>query len=88
VINAGDVKQAPDGSIGPPSMSFPERVALERRRNHDFLAVERAAAKGWRADLAEHDPARLIEVIKHTLPAEAKRSRAVQGAHRFLLRAR
>lgn len=72
VINAGDVKQAPDGSIGVHVDEFPEQAALLRWMNHDFLDVEQAAAKGWRAELAEHEPDRLIGVLKNILPTDAK----------------
>lgn len=72
VISAGEVKKAPDGSIGVHVDEFPEQAALLRWMNHDFLEVERAAAKGWRAELAEHDPDRLVGVLKNILPTDAK----------------
>jgi hypothetical protein len=49
-----------------------EPAHLQRWRNHDFLEIERAAAKGWRAELAEHDPARLIERLSTILPTDRK----------------
>lgn len=72
VIGAGDVKQAPDGSVGVHVDEFPEEAVLHRWKNHEFLEIERAAAKGWRAELAEHDPDRLIAVLKNILPVDTK----------------
>jgi hypothetical protein len=72
VINAGEVKQTPDGSIGLHVDEFPEQAALLRWMNHDFFDVEQAAAKGWRAELAQHEPERLIGVLKDILPTDAK----------------
>jgi hypothetical protein len=72
VIGVGDVKRAPDGTVGLHVDQFPEAEALQRWRSHDFLEIERAAAKTWRAELAEHDPARLIDVLKDILPTDAK----------------
>jgi hypothetical protein len=72
LVNAGEVKQGPDGSVGVHVNEFPEHAALLRWKNHDFLDVERDAAKGWRAELAAHDPARVIGVVKNILPTDAK----------------
>jgi hypothetical protein len=72
IIGAGDVKRAPDGSIGVHIDEFPEEAALHRWKNHEFLEIERAAAKGWRAELARHDPDLIIGVLKNTLPVEGK----------------
>jgi hypothetical protein len=72
IIGAGDVKQAPDGSVGVHVDEFPEAAALHRWQNHEFFEIERAAAKGWRAELAAHDPDRLIGVLKNVLPSEMK----------------
>lgn len=74
VIGAGDLREAPDGSVGVHVDEFPEQVALLRWRNHDFIEIERAAAKGWRAELAQHNPAHLIGVLKNILPTDAKMS--------------
>lgn len=70
VIGAGDVKKAPDGSVGVHVDEFPEEAALNRWKNHEFLEIERAAAKGWRAELADHDPDRLVGVLKNILPID------------------
>jgi hypothetical protein len=72
VINAGEVRQTSDGSIGVHVEEFPEQAALLRWMNHDFLEVERALAKDWRAELAGHDPDRLIGVLKNILPTDTK----------------
>jgi hypothetical protein len=72
VVSAGDLKQAPDGSVGWHVDAFPEQAALQRWKNHEFLEVERAAAKAWRAELAEHDPAGLIGVLKDIIPTDRK----------------
>jgi hypothetical protein len=72
VIGAGDVKQAPDGSVGVHIDEFPEEAALLRWKNHEFLEIERAIAKSWRAELAEHDPDRMIGVLKNILPTDTK----------------
>lgn len=70
IIGAGDVKRAPDGSIGVHIDEFPEEAALLRWKNHEFLEIERAAAKGWRAELAQHDPDRMIGVLKNIIPSD------------------
>jgi hypothetical protein len=51
VIGAGDVKQAPDGTVGVHVDEFPEEAALLRWKNYDVLEIERAAARVWRAGL-------------------------------------
>jgi hypothetical protein len=72
VIGAGDTKQARDGSVGLHVDEFPEAAALMRWRAHEFLEVERVAAKGWRAELARHEPAQLVDVLQNILPSDAK----------------
>jgi hypothetical protein len=72
VMGAGDTKQATDGSVGLHIDEFPEAAALMRWRSHEFLEIERAAAKGWRAELAQHDPTRLVGVLNNIVPADAK----------------
>jgi hypothetical protein len=68
VISGGEVKRAPDGKVGLHVEQFPEAAALQRWQNHDFLEIEREAAQGWRAELAVHDPAAVIRVLKDILP--------------------
>lgn len=72
IIAGGDVKQAPDGSIGVHVDEFPEQAALLRWQNHEFLEVERLTARTWRAELAAHDPDVLIGMLKNILPADKK----------------
>lgn len=72
VIAAGDTKQATDGSVGLHVDESPEAAALMRWRSHEFLEIERVAAKGWRAELAQHDPAHLVGVLRNILPSDAK----------------
>lgn len=43
-----------------------------RWQDHNFLEIERGLARDWRADLAAHDPERLIGMVKNVLPAERK----------------
>lgn len=72
VISAGELKRAKGGSVGVHVDEFPEHAALLRWQDHDFLAVERALATGWRLQLAGHDPGRLIGIVKNILPAGRK----------------
>ena len=72
VLSAGDTRQAADGTVGLHVDEFPEAAALLRWQAHEFLEIERAAAKKWRADLAQHDPVQLISVLKNILPTDAK----------------
>jgi hypothetical protein len=72
VIGAGEVKQAPDGGVGVHVDEFPEEAALLRWKNHEFLEIERVVAKGWRAELAAHDAARLVAVVRNIVPADAQ----------------
>lgn len=72
VISAGELMRTKDGSVGIHIEEFPEQAALLRWQEHDFLAVERTLAKGWRTELAGHDPALLIGMLRNVLPAERK----------------
>lgn len=72
VISAGKLMKTEDGSVGVHIEEFPEQAALLRWQDHNFLEIERGLAKGWRADLAAHDPERLIGMVKNVLPAELK----------------
>jgi len=72
VIGAGDMKQATDGTVGLHVDEFPEAAALMRWRSHEFLEIERAAAKDWRAELAEHNPAHISDVLKNIVPTDVK----------------
>jgi hypothetical protein len=72
MVGAGEAMKAPDGKLGIHIDEFPEAATLLRWKNHEFLEIERAAAKGWRAELAAQDPDRLIGVLKNILLTEAK----------------
>lgn len=78
VIGAGDTRRATDGSVGLHVDEFPEAAALLRWRSHEFLEIERAVAKGWRAELARHDPDQLIGMLQNILPTDAKFSNLEQ----------
>jgi hypothetical protein len=64
--------QAEDGMVGFHFDGFPEQDALERWGNHEFLEVERAFAKKWRAELAQHDPHRIIGIVKNIVPGTTR----------------
>ncbi len=72
MIGGGDTKVAPDGTIGLHVDEFPEHAALLRWREHDFLEVERVAARAWRAELSQQDPASLVGMLKNIVPSDAK----------------
>lgn len=69
VVRSGDLKRAPDGSIGLHIEGFPEQTALLRWREHKFLDVERGVARDWRVELAGADPSRRVATVKNILPA-------------------
>jgi hypothetical protein len=50
----------------------PEGAALLRWKEGEFLQVERAVARQWRAELEALDPDRMIGVLKNILPPGAK----------------
>ncbi len=78
IVPGGEAKRAADGDVGMHMAEFPEAVALRRWREHDFQEVERAAAKRWRADLAQHNPTRMIGMVKNILPTDTKISNLEQ----------
>src|SRR6185295_19857457 len=78
VISGGQTKQMPDGSIGVHVEEFLETAAPLRWRNHEFLEIEREIAKGWRAELAQHDPAPVVSVLSEILADEAEISNLAQ----------
>lgn len=71
-IAGGDVRRASDGQLGVHVEGFDEAVALDRWKNHEFLEIERATAKRWRAQLAEGDPNRTIGMLRNILPVGTK----------------
>ena len=78
VVSAGELKRAADGSVGVHIEEFPEHAALLRWQEHDFGAVERALARDWRADLAAHNPERMVATVRNILPANAELSDLTQ----------
>jgi hypothetical protein len=62
---------------------FPEAAALLRWRKHEFLEVERAAARRWRAELAARDPGRIVTVLRPILPRDRKLSN-LEGLKAFI----
>jgi hypothetical protein len=78
IIGAGETKRATDGTIGLHVEEFPEAATLLRWRSHEFLEIERAAAKEWRAELGQQDPARTIGGLKNVLPPDGKCSELAQ----------
>jgi hypothetical protein len=72
MVGHGDMRKAPDGGLGIHIDEFPEGSALIRWKNHDFLEIERAAARGWRAELAGHDPDRMIGIARKVFPTDTR----------------
>lgn len=67
-VSPGKRMRAPDGTTGVHIDEFPEEAALHRWKDHEFLAIERSIAKLWRAELAVHDPRRVIEWVTGAVP--------------------
>jgi hypothetical protein len=78
VVSRGAVKRDRDGRIGLHVDEFPEQTALNRWQRHEFEAVERHAAKAWRAELAEQDLQAMVERAKTVLPPDRKISNLEQ----------
>lgn len=78
VVHAADVRQATDGSVGVHVDEFPENAALLRWQAFEFESVERDSARHWRAELAAHDPARMVALLSNILPADRKLSNVEQ----------
>jgi hypothetical protein len=72
MVGSGEMMKTPDGGMGIHIDEFPESTALHRWKNHEFLEIERSVAKGWRTELAEHDPDRITGVVKNILPTDAR----------------
>jgi hypothetical protein len=72
VVNAGTAMRDPDGRLGVHFEQFPEQAALLRWQQHEFVDLEREMAKGWRSELAAHDPEHQITVLEQILPADRK----------------
>lgn len=67
IISAGERMMQPDGSYGVHVDEFPEEATLQRWMKHEFLELERETARRWRAELAAHDPDRMIGLVKNVL---------------------
>src|SRR4051812_32311037 len=78
VVHAADVREATDGSVGVHLGEFPENAALLRWQAFEFESVERDIARRWRAELAAHDPARMVALLSHILPTDRKVSNVEQ----------
>jgi hypothetical protein len=72
MVAAGEYRRAPDGSLGMHIDEFPEAAMLLRWKNHEFDETEREVARRWRAELATHEPDRMIGVVRNILPAETR----------------
>ncbi len=67
-VSPGERMRAPDGAIGVHIDEFPEEATLGRWKDYEFLEIERTIAKVWRADLAVHDPRRIIDWVAGAVP--------------------
>lgn len=70
VLSGGDTRRNPDGKRGWHVEEFDEAVALLRWQTHDFLDIERQAAKRWRKELADPSRERTITIVQSVFPAE------------------
>jgi hypothetical protein len=70
VIDTAQAMRGPDGRLGLHVEPGPEEQALLRWQRHEFLEIERATARAWRAELAAHDPDRRIDMMKKILPTK------------------
>lgn len=70
VLGGGDTRRTPDGKSGWHVEEFDEAVALRRWQTHDFLDIERQAAKRWREELADPSRERTISIVHSAFPAE------------------
>lgn len=69
VLGGGDTRRSPDGRRGWHVEEFDEAEALLRWQAHDFLDVERQAAKRWREELADPTRERIIAIVQSLFPA-------------------
>ncbi len=72
IVSAGEMKKAPDGTVGIHVDEFPEMSAFLRWKVGEFLEIERELAKGWREELAANDPDRMVGIVKNILPLDAR----------------
>jgi hypothetical protein len=69
MVAAGEYRRGPDGSLGMHIDEFPEATMLLRWKNREFNETEREVARRWRAELATHEPERMIAIVRNILPA-------------------
>jgi len=69
VVSGGVPKRNPDGTVAIHFEGFPEAAALNRWRDHQFLDIERAVAKEWRAQLNRQDHDIKIGTLRNIFPA-------------------
>jgi hypothetical protein len=69
MVAEGEYRRAPNGSLGMHIDEFPEATMLLRWKTGEFDQMEREVAKAWRADLAAHEPERMIAIARNILPA-------------------
>jgi hypothetical protein len=69
IVPPGEYRRAPDGSLGMHIEEFPEAAMLRRWKAGAFNEAERQVARAWRAQLAEHDPKRMIGIVRNIVPA-------------------
>jgi hypothetical protein len=78
VIAGGVARKGPDGTVTIRFDEFPEAAALSRWHDHDFLEIERGAAKKWRAALASQDFTATIDVLRNALPQDRRITNLVE----------
>jgi hypothetical protein len=72
VIAGGVARKGSDGKVTMRFDEFPEAAALSRWHSHDFLEIERGAAKKWRADLASQDFTATLSILRNILPQDRR----------------
>lgn len=72
MVAAGEYRRALDGSLGMHIDEFPETAMLLRWKNYEFNETEREVARQWRAELATHEPDRMIAIVRNILPSGTK----------------
>jgi hypothetical protein len=78
LIEAPDLKQAPDGSVGVHFEESPEAAARLRWQDHEFLEVERQVARQWRSELAVQELDPVVGALSNIVPPSTKISDLAQ----------
>jgi hypothetical protein len=68
MVAEGEFRRAPDGSVGMHIDEYPEAAMLLRWKTGEFDEGEREVARGWRAELAAHEPERMMGIVRNILP--------------------